>query len=86
MTLAPELVAAGHLAVREGLADSFSGWVSAALTDRAQRDGRLRAISEAVAEYEAEHGEITEEEMAKLERADRERAIVVRAAARGSAP
>ncbi|MGH8906115.1 MAG: hypothetical protein ACRD0K_06295 [Egibacteraceae bacterium] len=78
VTVDPEFVAAGNAAVAEGRAESLSGWVNQALADRVARDRRLRALAEAVAAYEAEFGEITDEELAAQARADREAAIVVR--------
>lgn len=80
VTIDPELVEAGNEAVAAGLADSLSAWVNAALADRAARDGRLRALSAAISDYEAEFGEITDEEIAGRRRADREAATVVRGA------
>ncbi len=55
-----------------------SGWVNAALVERAARDRRLEALAAAIANYETEFGEITREEIASLQRADRENAVVVR--------
>ena len=78
MTVDPELVAAGQRAVARGEAESLSGWVNAALVDRANREEKLRALGAAVASYEAEFGEITTDEVAKLTREDRKRAAVVR--------
>ena len=78
MTVDPELVEAGNRAVASGAADSLSAWVSMALTDRARRDLQLTHLSEAIADFETEFGEITAEEMAAQRRADREDAIVVR--------
>jgi hypothetical protein len=78
VTVDAELVAAGNAAVDSGAADSLSGWVNEALTARAERDRKLAALSEAVAAYEAEYGEITEAEIVAQQRADRAAAIVVR--------
>jgi hypothetical protein len=78
VTVDTELVAAGNAAVREGMADSLSGWVNEALSARAARDRRLAAMTEAITAYEAEFGEITEAEMAAQHRADRAAATVVR--------
>ena len=78
VTVNSELVAAGKAAVEQGLADSLSAWVNEALAARTERDRRLRAMDEAIASYEAEFGEITEEEMEARRRADREAAMVVR--------
>jgi hypothetical protein len=71
VTVDRALVRAGSAAVAAGHAESLSGWVNAALTERAAKEQRLRAMSEAVAMYEAEHGVITEEELAARERTDK---------------
>jgi len=78
VTVDPDLVEAGNQAVADGLADSLSAWVNAALVDRALRDRRLQSLSEAIGAYEAKHGEITTDEMAAQARRDRESAEVVR--------
>lgn len=78
VTVDPELVEAGNRAVAAGRADSLSAWVSTALSDRARRDQQLEHLHHAIADYEAEFGEITAEEMAAQRRADREDAVVVR--------
>jgi hypothetical protein len=84
VTVDPDLIIAGNKAVADGRADSLSGWVNAALVDRAARDRRLEALASAIAAYEAEYGEITDEEMAAVERADRQAAVVVRGRRRRS--
>lgn len=78
ITVDPELVEAGSRAVAEGGADSLSGWVSAALAEKVARDERLAHLRAAIAGYEAEFGEITADEIATQQRADRAGAIVVR--------
>ena len=78
VTLDPALVEAGNRAVAAGLADSLSGWVNAALAERTEREARLRALSAAVEDFETEFGEITGDEIAAQQRADREAAVVVR--------
>ena len=78
MTVDPALVEAGQRAVAAGQAESVSGWVSTALEDRIQRDRKLALLAVAVADYEEEFGEITEEEITRQRRADRETARVVR--------
>ncbi|HVU04669.1 MAG TPA: hypothetical protein VHE30_23100, partial [Polyangiaceae bacterium] len=65
------LVSAANRAVREGRADSVSGWVSGALAERAERERRLAAMADAVRAYEAEFGVISEAEIAAQELADR---------------
>jgi hypothetical protein len=80
-----ELVEAGRAEVAAGQAESLSAWVNDALRRQVENDRRLRALDEFIAAYEAEHGEITEEEMVEAERSARERAIVVRGSSRGAA-
>ena len=74
----PELVEAGNRAVASGAADSLSAWVNTALAEQARRDEQLARLHDAIADYEAEFGEITAEEIASQRRADRGDAKVVR--------
>ena len=78
VTVDPQLVEAGNQAVARGEASSLSAWVSRALADRARHDERLAHLRHAIADYEAEFGEITSDELAAQLRADREEAVVVR--------
>ena len=64
VTVDPELVEAGNRAVSTGGAASLSSWVNEALSERALKDRRLEALAVAVSDYEAEFGEITDEELA----------------------
>lgn len=73
-----ELVAVAQDAVTEGHAESISAWVNDALRLKADHDRRLQAVDEFLAAYEAEHGEITEEDMRDAARRARGRAVVVR--------
>jgi hypothetical protein len=86
VTVDPDLVEAGNQAVADGIADSLSAWVNAALVERVVRDRRLRSLSEAISAYEATHGEITDDEMTAQARRDRESAEVVRGPGRSSKP
>lgn len=83
VTVDPELVEAGARAVATGAADSLSAWVSIALAEKARRDQQLARLRDAIAGYEDEFGEITDEEIATLRRSDRENAVVVRGPATG---
>lgn len=65
--------------------ESLSAWVAAAISDKVARESRLKALREFIEEYEAEHGEITQEELDAQRRADREAAVVVRSKASGAA-
>jgi len=78
ITADAEALAAGQRAVADGVYGSLSEWASAAMVEKVARDARLRALDDALAAYEAEHGAITDEEVAAQMRADREAAIVVR--------
>ena len=73
-----ELIAAAQQAVSEGRAENVSAWVNDALRLKTDHDRRLQALDEFLAAYEAEHGEITEEEMQDVTCRAQERAIVVR--------
>ena len=81
-----ELVEAGQTAVAEGRAETLSAWVNDALRLKADHDRRMRALDEFLAAYEAEHGEISEEEMTEAARRARARATVVRGAATDQPP
>ncbi len=78
VTVDPELVEAGNRAVVAGAADSLSGWVSKALAEKVRRDEQLEHLRAAIADYEADFGEINADEMAAQRRADREDSLVVR--------
>lgn len=78
MSVDADLAEAGRAAVAEGRAPSVSSWVSDALRRQADHDGRLRALDELIAGYEAEHGEITSQEIAAVQRRARSKAVVTR--------
>jgi len=84
VTVDPDLIEAGNQAVAAGLAGSLSGWVNAALVERAVRDRRLQSLADAITAYEADHGPISAEEIASQARRDREKAVVVRGSRRTS--
>lgn len=77
-SVSPELVRAAERAVAEGRAESVSAWVDEAMRRQVEHDDRMRALREFIAAWEAEHGEVTREEMDAASRATRRRAIVVR--------
>ena len=56
----------------------MSAWVNEALRLKASHDRRLAALDDFLAAYEAEHGEITAQEMHDAARSARARAVVVR--------
>lgn len=85
VTVDPELVEAATRAVTDGEADSVSGWVSSALSEKVHRDHKLGRLRAAIADYEAEFGEISVDEILTQQRADREDAVVVRGRSSASA-
>jgi RecA/RadA recombinase len=78
VTVDSDLMAACQLAVSNGEAESVSAWVNDALSLKVEHDRRLRGIDDLIASYEAEYGEITDEEMEAAYRSMKARAIVVR--------
>ena len=73
-----ELIAVAQEAVAAGQAESVGSWINDALRLKVRHDRRLRALDEFLAGYEAEHGEITEDEMREAARRARGRAVTVR--------
>jgi Arc/MetJ-type ribon-helix-helix transcriptional regulator len=74
-----DLIAAAEAAVAGGRLESVSAWVNEALRARAEHDRRLEALGAFVAAYEAEHGEISAEEMRSAARLARARAVARKA-------
>jgi Arc/MetJ-type ribon-helix-helix transcriptional regulator len=58
-----DLVAAAEAAVARGRLESVSAWVNEALRAKAEHDRRLEALGAFIEAYEAEHGEISVDEM-----------------------
>ena len=79
VTVDEELVEAANRAVSEGLARSVSEWVSEAMAQRHDRDARLAVMRRLLEEYEADHGVISEEEIAEQAQQDRDAAGSYRA-------
>lgn len=73
-----DLVESGQAAVRTGAAANFSAWVNEALRRQVEHELRLAALDEFLAAFEAEHGAISDEEIAAASRRTRARAVVVR--------
>ncbi len=86
VTVDGDVFEAGHRAVAAGLAASLSAWVNEALLARTARDRRLRALGEAISQYESKQGEISLGEMEAQQRGDRAGAVVVRGRGRQAPP
>ena len=77
-----DLIVAGQAAVAAGSAANLSAWVNQALRRQAEHDRRLAALGAVIAEFEAEHGKLTDVEIEDASRWARERAVVVRGGSR----
>jgi len=78
VTVDAELIQAANAAVEEGRVTSLGGWVNLALSERAVKERRLRALAEAVSSYEDAFSKITAAEITAQERKDRRHARSVR--------
>lgn len=78
VTVDETLLQEASLMVERGDAESLSAWIGEAMADRVAHDQRLAVLATLVAEYEAEHGEITGDELAAQAQADRDAAAAVR--------
>jgi Arc/MetJ-type ribon-helix-helix transcriptional regulator len=81
-----DLIRAAEQAVADGRAESVSAWVDEAMRRHVEHDKRLRALAEFISAWEAEHGEITHEEMEAAARTARRRSFVVRGGTVRKAP
>ncbi len=72
------LLASAHAAVAAGRADSVSAWVNDALRRQLEHERRLAALAGYLTAYEAERGEIGEEEMLTAVRQAESRSVAVR--------
>jgi Arc/MetJ-type ribon-helix-helix transcriptional regulator len=79
ITVDEERLAAVSSAVESGRAASVSEWVAGAIELRQADDERMASLRILLAEYEAEHGAFTAEELAKQVQADRDDAATTRA-------
>jgi Arc/MetJ-type ribon-helix-helix transcriptional regulator len=79
VSIDPNLIAAAAAAVQAGRAESVSAWVNDAMAEKAAKDRRLAALAAAVADYEAEFGVFTEEELEKQALAQTKAAAASRA-------
>ena len=82
ITVEETLLDEANTAVRAGRSRSVSEWIGEAMAQRRDRDQRLAVLSRLVSEYEAEHGYITDDEIAEQAQRDRDAAASVRVATR----
>lgn len=73
-----DLMAAAEEVVKRGAAPSVSSWVNEAFRRQLEHDRRLAAMDEFLVAFEAEFGEITDEDIALATKRTRANATVVR--------
>ncbi len=73
-----DLIAAAERAAKRGEVTTVSAWVNEAMRLKLEQDGRLRSLAEFIADFEGEHGTITQEERDAALREAKRRAIPVR--------
>ena len=83
VTIDRSLLDAANAAVAEGR-DSLSAWVNRAVAERLLKEQRLAALADAIGMYESQYGIISDAELTKQRRADRESSTVVRSAKRAT--
>jgi Arc/MetJ-type ribon-helix-helix transcriptional regulator len=76
-----DLLKAAEAAAKRGQVPTVSAWVNDALRLKLEHDQRLQALDEFIDAFEAEHGVITPDEMARAARRARSHAVPVRALA-----
>lgn len=74
----PALLVAAEAAAKRGEVPNVSAWVNDAMRLKLDHDRGLAALAGVIAEFEAENGEITNEEIARAVRTARSRGITVR--------
>ena len=77
-----DLIRAAEAAAKRGDVPTVSAWVNEALRAKLDQERRLQALASFVSDFEAEHGEISGQEMDRAARRARARAVSVRALAR----
>ena len=78
ITVDESLLAEVHAAISEGCSRTVSEWVCEAIEERQVRDRRLAALDDLISAYEAEHGPITDDELADQIQRDRDAAAFSR--------
>ena len=82
ITLDNALVEAAQQAVSEGRSASVSAYVGESVALRSKHDARLSALSALIADYEQQHGVISDDELAEQEQRDRDTSAGFRSAQR----
>jgi hypothetical protein len=73
-----DLLAAAEAAAKRGEAANVSAWVNEAMRFKLEHDRGLSELAAVIADFEAEHGAITNVEIEQAARTARSRALTVR--------
>jgi hypothetical protein len=80
-----DLLRQAEAAARRGEVANVSAWVNDAMRLKVEQERGLARLAAVIAEFEAEHGEITEADVERATRFARSRAVSVRGARAGEA-
>lgn len=72
ITVEVDLLNHAKSAVETGVCRSVSEWICEAMAEQMAKDARLAAMDELIADFEAEYGPITDEEIAEQVQLDRD--------------
>ena len=78
ITVEIDLLNHAKSAVQSGACRSVSEWIGQAMAEQLAKDARLVALDELIAEFEAEYGPITDEEIAEQRERDLEASAALR--------
>jgi Arc/MetJ-type ribon-helix-helix transcriptional regulator len=81
-----DLIRVAERAAKRGQVSSVSAWVNDALRLKLEHEQRLQGLDSFIRAYEAEHGEITHEEIERASRRANSRAVAVRSLAPARVP
>jgi hypothetical protein len=80
-----DLLREAEAAAKRGDVANVSAWVNEAMRLKVEQEQGLAQLAAVIADFEAEHGEITEEDMERATRAARSQAVSVRGSRAGEA-
>jgi hypothetical protein len=81
-----ELIGAAEVAAARGDVANVSAWVNDAMKLKLEHDRGLAELAEVIADFEAEHGEITNQEIERAVRGARSGSVSVRGSRAGETP
>jgi hypothetical protein len=73
-----DLLVAAEAAAKRGEVANVSAWVNEAMRSKLEHDRGLSELAAVIADFEAEHGEITNAEIDRAARTARSRALTIR--------